>query len=154
MPKKIEKNNSKKKDSKPNLNNKKRNLNKFKQEIVIKFLEMLNVVKIYHWKTHSYATHKATDELYERLNEHIDQFIEVLLGKDESRINLMNVKTVEITDYNDVELFKKKIQSYKKYLIDLNKKSTLDSKLDSDLFTIRDDILVDLNQFLYLLTFT
>jgi hypothetical protein len=88
------------------------------------------------------------------LNEHIDQFIEVLLGKDESRINLMNVKTVEITDYNDVELFKKKIQSYKKYLIDLNKKSALDSKLDSDLFTIRDDILVDLNQFLYLLTFT
>jgi len=135
-------------------NNKKRNLKRFKQEIVIKFLEMLNIVKIYHWKTHSYATHKATDELYERLNEHIDLFVEVLLGKDESRVDLNKIKSVDIEDYNDVSLFKKKINSYKIYLIGLNKNKALNSKLDSDLFTIRDDILVDLNQFLYLLTFT
>lgn len=86
-------------------NNTKRNLKKFKQEIVIKFLEMLNVVKIYHWKTNSYTVHKATDELYERLNEHIDHFVEVLLGKDESRVDLMKVKTLDITDYNDISLF-------------------------------------------------
>jgi len=133
---------------------KKRNLKKFKKEIVIKFLEMLNIVKIYHWKTYSYATHKATDELYERLNEHIDQFVEVLLGKDGSRVDLMKVKTLDIRDYNDILNFKKKINSYKLYLIGLNKNKVLDSKLDSDLFNIRDEILADLNQFLYLLTFT
>ena len=135
-------------------NNKTRNLKKFKQEIVIKFLEMLNIVKIYHWKTHSYSTHKATDELYEKLNEHIDQFVEVLLGKDGSRVDLMKVKTLDITDYNDIAIFKKKINSYKLYLIGLNKNKVLDSKLDSDLFSIRDEILADLNQFLYLLTFS
>lgn len=135
-------------------NNKKRNLKKFKQEIVIKFLEMLNIVKIYHWKTHSYSTHKATDELYERLNEHIDQFVEVLLGKDGDRVDLMKIKTLDITDYNDILIFKKKINSYKLYLIGLNKNKVLDSKLDSDLFNIRDEILADLNQFLYLLTFS
>jgi len=46
-----------------NNNNKNNNnsLQKFEQEIVVKFLEMLNLIKLYHWKTHSYATHKATD---------------------------------------------------------------------------------------------
>jgi hypothetical protein len=38
-------------------------------------LEMIMMVKLFHWKTHSYATHKATDELYSKLNEHVDQFI-------------------------------------------------------------------------------
>ena len=31
--------------------------------IVCVFLEMLNMVKLYHWKTYSFSTHKATDEL-------------------------------------------------------------------------------------------
>ena len=69
----------------------------FQQEITVKFMEMLMMVKLYHWKTHSFATHKATDELYAKLNEHIDTFIEVLLGKTEIRcwwklrINVCNI---------------------------------------------------------------
>ena len=39
--------------------------------IVLMFLRMLNTVKLYHWKTFSYAQHKATDELYASLNTHI-----------------------------------------------------------------------------------
>lgn len=131
----------------------KRNLKKFQQETVLKFLEMLNVVKLYHWKTHSFATHRATDELYQKLNEHIDTFIEVLLGKDEGRIDLTKVKSIEIEDFTNVEPFKKRINSYKSYLIKLNKNTVLDKELDSDLFNIRDEILADLNQFTYLLTF-
>ena len=50
------------------------------KEITIVFMEILMIVKLYHWKTHSYATHKATDELYSKLNDNIDHFIEVLLG--------------------------------------------------------------------------
>ena len=56
-------------------------------KLVGTLLEMLMTVKMYHWHTDSYAQHKATDELYERLNKHIDTFVEVLLGKSESRIN-------------------------------------------------------------------
>ena len=38
--------------------------NKYTQQrIVTMFLQMLNTVKLYHWKTSSYAQHKATDEL-------------------------------------------------------------------------------------------
>ena len=66
----------------------------FEKEITVTFLEMLLMVKLFHWKTHSFATHKATDELYDSLNEHVDKFIEVLLGKTGNRIDLMNHKTI------------------------------------------------------------
>ena len=62
--------------------------NSTKSVLIRTFLEMLNIVKLYHWRTHSYAEHKATDELYAKLNEHIDTFVEVLLGKDQSRVNM------------------------------------------------------------------
>jgi len=125
----------------------------FKREIVIKFIEILNMVKIYHWKTYSYATHKATDELYAKLNENIDSFIEVLLGKSEDRIDLSNVKSIKFKDFNSVHEFKKEINYFKKYLISLSRRPELKTEANADLFTIRDEILASLNQFLYLLTF-
>jgi len=30
---------------------------------------MLHTVKLYHWRTHSYSEHKATDNLHEALSE-------------------------------------------------------------------------------------
>jgi DNA-binding ferritin-like protein len=125
-------------------------LQSFEQEIVLKFLEMSNTIKLYHWKTHSYATHKATDELYERLNENIDKFVEVLLGKDESRIKMIE-KRITVVDYSNVSDFKEKIYKYRDFLLGLNKH--FNEKKDSDLLSVRDDILVDINQFLYLMTF-
>ena len=50
-------------------------LSAFQKEITIVFLEILMMVKLFHWKTTSYATHKATDELYTKLNENIYSFI-------------------------------------------------------------------------------
>ena len=121
-----------------------------KNYIVRKFIEMINVVKLYHWKTHSYAEHKATDELYGKLNENVDKFVEVLLGKDESRIQEWD-KHMEIMQSNDSKQFKDKMHGYRQFLIDLDE--CLDSRRDSDLMSIRDDILSDVNQFLYLFTF-
>ncbi len=114
---------------------------------------MLMMVKLFHWKTHSYATHKATDGLYDSLNEHIDNFIEVLLGKTGSRIDLMNKKTISLIDLNSQESLKSKIASLKSYLVGLNNNKALKTMSNSDLFNIRDEILGDLNKFLYLLTF-
>jgi DNA-binding ferritin-like protein len=125
----------------------------FDKEIVIKFIEILNTVKIYHWKTYSYATHKATDELYEKLNKNIDSFIEVLLGKGGNRIDLLNVKSIRFSDFRGIEEFKREINRFKEYLISLSERKELKSMANYDLFTIRDDILADFNQFLYLLTF-
>ena len=120
------------------------------QQIVIMFLQMLNTVKLYHWKTSSYAQHKATDELYARLNEHIDKFVEVLLGKDQSRINMVE-KNIELLDTSSTKEFQTRVFQYRGFLTDLDR--YFDRKKDTDILNIRDEILGDINQFLYLLTF-
>ena len=125
----------------------------FQKEVTVKFLEMLLMVKLFHWKTHSYATHKATDELYSKLNEDIDKFIEVLLGKTGSRIDLMGHKNISLIDLNSQEQLKSKIDSFKSYLVGLTNNKGLSSMTNTDLLNIRDEILSDMNQFLYLLTF-
>ena len=151
-------------NSKANKNTKSRTINKRKtmksrtinnkggdkkSTIVRIFLEMLTTIKLYHWKTRSFAQHKATDELYSRLNEHIDSFVEVLLGKDESRIRMV-AKCNPLHDYKGTESFKEKIYEYREFLVSLTKSFPA---TDTDLLNIRDEILGDINQFLYLMTF-
>ena len=126
---------------------------KFEQQIVIKFITLLNTIKLFHWKTHSYATHKATDELYGQLNESIDNFIEVLLGKSGDRVNLTNVKQILLKDFTSLEQFKREIYEYKSYLVSLDNNPALKTMSNSDLYNIRDEILSNLNKFMYLLTF-
>jgi DNA-binding ferritin-like protein len=134
-------------------NRKSSSISAFQKQITIVFLEMLMMVKLFHWKTYSYATHKATDELYDSLNDNIDKFIEVLLGKTGTRIDLMSKKSISLIDLNSQEKLKSKIMFYKSFLVDLDNNKALNSMSNSDLFNIRDEILGNLNQFLYLLTF-
>jgi len=124
---------------------------KDKSYIIRVFMEMLNLVKIYHWNTKSYGQHKATDELYERLNEHIDKFVEVLLGKNQTRVHLIEHR-IELVDSINTFSFKQRIHEYREFLMDLD--IIFDKKRDSDLLNIRDELLGDLNQFLYLMHFT
>ena len=128
-------------------------MKKFKKEITVIFFEMLLMVKLFHWKTYSYATHKATDELYSSLNDNIDKFIEVLLGKTGTRIDLMGHKSISLIDLNSQEQLKSKIESFKSYLVSLTNNKALSSMTNTDLLNIRDEIMGNMNQFLYLLTF-
>jgi len=125
----------------------------FQKEITMMFLKMLIMIKLYHWKTYSYPTHKATDELYSKLNENMDHFIEVLLGKSGERIDLTKQKSIPLIDLSSQEGLKKQIQSFKGYLVSLNNNKAMKQMSNTDLLNIRDEILGDLNQFLYLLTF-
>ena len=120
--------------------------------LVHTFLHMLNTVKLYLWKTTSFPTHKATDELYGTLNEKIDEFVEVMLGKREmgGRAKLLNVSIIKLSVYSNNEAFKKQIESYKDFLLDLNE--SLGLTVNTDLLAIRDEILAAFNKFLYLLT--
>jgi len=140
------------------LYNKSNTLTNVKKSNIIRiFIEMLNLVKLFHWKTDSYSQHKATDELYESLNTNIDRFVEVLLGKgtdkgtnlNNSRIHMVNQR-IQLIDQN-LKTFKDKIYEYRAFLVDL---TNILPKQDTDLISIRDDILADINKFLYLLTFT
>jgi len=121
-----------------------------KPKIIHKFMEMINCIKIFHWQTKSYAQHVASDKLYKELNENIDRFVEVLLGKTQSKIKELEQK-LEL--YNEcvggTDAIRIRIFEFCEFLQNLDR--VFDPKKDSDLFSIRDDILADLNQFLYLL---
>jgi len=128
--------------------------NKYTQQRIIQmFLQMLNTIKLYHWKTYSYAQHKATDELYSKLNENIDSFVEIMLGKKETRVNLTHQKTIPLLDYSNLNDFKKEVEKYKQFLIHMNSDAGINITNNSDLLNVRDEILGNLNQFTYLLTF-
>jgi len=122
----------------------------FEKKITIIFFEMQLMVKLNHWNTKSYATHKATDEFYGKLSDNIDKFIEVLLGKLGDRIDLKNHKTINLYCVND-EQFKKKLHEFKIFLHELTDKD-MGLLMGEDLLNIRDEILADLDQLLYLLT--
>jgi DNA-binding ferritin-like protein len=120
-------------------------------DIISTFLEMLNMVKLHHWKTYSYSTHKATDELYSDLNSNVDAFVEVLLGKEGTpRVNLTHMKSLPLYDFSSVGPFKQKITQFKTYLEHMSKCPALMN--NSDLLNIRDELLGNLNKFTYLLT--
>lgn len=127
--------------------------NQYNQQNIVKmFLQMLNTVKLYHWKTHNYSQHKATDELYSELNSNIDNFVETMLGKTGGRVNLTSCKSIPLFDFNNVTSFEKEIEHYKKFLINMNKDDSINITNNSDLLNIRDEILGSLNKFTYLLT--
>lgn len=51
------------------------------------FFLLQNSLKLYHWQTHSYARHVATDKVLEELLEHIDKYVEIYNGKyDRSKL--------------------------------------------------------------------
>ena len=62
--------------------------------VIVKFLEILNAIKIYHWKTRIYAEHIACDTLHSKLSTNMDKFAEVYLGSTDSRFDFSNKKTI------------------------------------------------------------
>ena len=125
---------------------------KDEKDIVIHFLEMLNTIKLFHWKTTGYAVHKATDDLHSKLSGNVDSFVEIMLGKHGGRLNFQTNTTLMVRDYGSTATgpFKQEMDKYKDLLQGLT--ATLDASKDSDLLNIRDEMLGNLNQFLYLLT--
>ena len=124
------------------------------KDLISTFLHMLNSVKLYHWKTTNYATHKATDQLHTDLSIKIDSFVEILLGKPENtslskRNEILKVTSISLKQYKNNDDFKKQVEEYKYFLTHL---SFVDKPDNSDLANIRDEILALMNQFLYLLT--
>ena len=120
-------------------------------EIVNLMLTLRNQVKIYHWETMQFSRHKSTDNLVDKLDDAIDKFMEVYFGKY-GRLNLNQRNgTIRLRNYSDEEgpeLLKQAIEWLTTRLPKL-----LSSK-DTDLLNIRDEIVAELNQTLYLFSFT
>lgn len=122
--------------------------------IIRKLMCILNTVKLYHWNTDHYATHKATDELYGVLNGKIDEFVEIMLGKVDvsTRNKALEIHRLEMNTFKQNKDFIKETEEYKKFLLNLSKNKSFNILENSDLMNLRDEILGSLNKFLYLLT--
>lgn len=118
-------------------------------EIVCLMMTLRDQVKIYHWQTMSYPRHKATDELVGKLDENIDKFTEVYMGKYGRPKFGGRTNSIKIRNFHD-----KEAPALLKSAIDwLTHKLPKHLKAgDTDLLNIRDEILADLNQTLYLFT--
>ena len=115
-------------------------------DIVSSLLTIRNQIKLYHWQTGSFARHKATDDLTASLDEHIDTFIEVYMGKYGRPVVTDSIKISNFSEPAARAFVAKQVDFLTR---SLPKKL---SPMDTDLLNIRDEILGDMNQALYLFT--
>lgn len=118
-------------------------------EIVALLMTLRDQIKIYHWQTMSYPRHKATDDLVSSLDENIDKFVETYMGKYGRPKFTPRTSSIKIRNFHDQEAPKllKEAIDWLTHKLPSHLKST-----DSDLLNIRDEIMADLNQTMYLFT--
>lgn len=119
-----------------------------KETIIIYFLQCKEQIKLQHWNTFSYSTHKTTDNLYNLLLELIDEFVETMMGKY-GRPDFPATFPLEMEKPENVDTMEYLTQ-FADYLIGLS--DELDPRTDTDLLNIRDTMLGEINQAKYLLT--
>jgi len=112
-------------------------------EIMKFFFSLQFINKMYHLNTTSYARHKASDQFDDELQKNIDKFAEVYIGRYNVKptIRKLNFDLDFITEEGIVTLFKQ----CRSYLQNMERHVT-----DTDLLTIRDEIIININQTLYL----
>ena len=113
------------------------------------FFAMRDQIKLYHWQTVEFARHKATDDVLKALDESIDKYVEVYMGKYGrprlgAKTSVIHVKNMG--EKEAVTFVKKCIRT----LIEVVPKGL--GAADTDLINIRDEMLASLNQLLYLFT--
>lgn len=117
--------------------NSRTNKNSHTKNVIECSLDFLNNLKLFHWNTHSYSEHMASDELFEDLVKKTDKLVESLLQ------NRVPIKT-SITLNTDKKSFMNKLNSFKKMMKTVT--------LPEELYSLRDEILIDMDQFEYRLT--
>jgi DNA-binding ferritin-like protein len=119
-----------------------------KEDVILKLVQIQNQFRFLHWQTHWDAKHKVYGKLYENLNELIDDFAEACMGKhgrfefeSEFLISFQDISTLNLQNFVD---------GITEFLISFNE--IYDTKSDSDLLNLRDEILLQINKLKYLLT--
>ena len=116
-------------------------------KIIVFFFELQLNIKLYHWTTESYSNHKATNKLLDNLSGLIDSFTEKYMGAY-ARPVLKSGSSIPIQNMTKTKYIKllKQAQDYLRG--DLEK---IISK-NTELLNIRDEVLAELDQALYLAT--
>jgi len=113
------------------------------------FFTMREQLKLYHWQTGVFARHKATDDVLKGLDEHVDLFVEIYMGKYGRPNITRTTNTVQVKNMSE----KTAVKFVKDCIAYLQGPLTKSLKgADTDLINIRDEMLGELNQLLYLFT--
>ena len=111
--------------------------------VYISMVEFRETLKLFHFQCPTFAQHKASDALINSFDEKFDKFWELYQGiYDRLTINSFNII-----------INKKNLKEINKETIELKLMLQFLDLKDLDLSNIRDEIIGELNQFLYLLTF-
>jgi hypothetical protein len=113
------------------------------------FLHMREQVKVYHWQTMSYPRHKATDQFLEKIDALIDRYVEVYIGKYGRSKMTSATNTFKLLNMSDSYAVRF-VQSCIDYVLRDLLPNSGKKAADSDLENIRDEMLAELNQLLYL----
>lgn len=112
-------------------------------QIAINFMNVLNQLQIYHWKTNSYSRHVAVDGLIKNTKSNMDRIIESLQGKSGYKLNISKNTTVTYHMHTD-ESIVSFLTGFGEWLQKLN------ANTERDINNIIDEIIVDVNKTLYL----
>ena len=118
----------------------------FLKDMLVFFFRHQLTIKLYHFQTECYGAHKASDNYLDKFTGNLDRFMEVgqgIVGKiDISEIDL-KIKSHQDSNIQDC---------LDRFITVLNNLGKMIPE-NSDLLTIRDEMLADANQFKYLLKF-
>jgi hypothetical protein len=119
-----------------------------KEELILKLVQIQVQFKFMHWQTTGDAKHREYGKAYDKLGGFIDDFVEAMMGKYgrpefESEFSLMfqDLKSISIQNLLD---------GITDFLVSFT--DELDTKYDTDLLNLRDEMLAAINKLKYLLT--
>jgi len=119
-----------------------------KEEFTLKLVQIQLQFKFLHWQTFGDAKHKAYGDIYDSLGDIIDKFVEAMMGKygrvefePEFSIMFQDIKALSVQNFMD---------GITEFLVGMT--DHLDSRYDTDLLNLRDEMLGDINQLKYRLT--
>lgn len=110
---------------------------------------MREQIKLYHWQTKVYSRHKATDGVIESLDKSIDMYVETYMGKYGRPKMIARNNMIKIQNLSETTI----VRFIKNCISHLATQLTRKLKpVDTDLINMRDEMLANLNQLLYLFT--
>ena len=119
-----------------------------KEELILKLIQIQTQFKFMHWQTMGDAKHRAYGEIYDTLGDLIDNFTESMMGKygrpefeSEFSIMFQDLKSLSVQNFMD---------GITEFLVSMTEQ--LDTKYDTDLLNLRDEMLAAINKLKYLLT--
>jgi hypothetical protein len=115
-----------------------KNINK---SIVVQLLKFSNILKLFHWNTNSYSLHVSSDKFFNKLSINIDKLVEILL-KD---YKLSCFHSSISIGFCSNKVFFSKLYQFKSIILSLKKVSSLSN--------ICDDIINDIDHFIYFSSF-